>query len=45
MNDSDTIYRPNAETIAAMAEAERIATDISEKGYTDMDEMFAELAN
>lgn len=39
----NTIYQPNAETIAAMMEAERIASDTSVKGYTDMDEMFAEL--
>lgn len=44
MNNSDAIYQPNAETITAMAEAERIATDTSEKGYTDLDLMFAELA-
>ena len=35
--------RPNKETIAAMLEAERIAKDPSVKGYTDLDEMFAEL--
>ena len=32
-----------SETIAAMREAERIAKDPSVKGYTDLDEMFAEL--
>ncbi len=35
--------QPNKETIAAMLEAERIAHDSSVKGYTDLDEMFAEL--
>ncbi len=35
--------QPNKETIAAMLEAERIAHDPSVKGYTDLDEMFAEL--
>ena len=35
--------QPNKETIAAMLEAERIAKDPSVKGYTDMDELFAEL--
>ena len=35
--------QPNKETISAMLEAERIAHDPSVKGYTDLDEMFAEL--
>ncbi|MDY2653697.1 MULTISPECIES: type II toxin-antitoxin system RelB/DinJ family antitoxin [Eisenbergiella] len=35
--------RPNKETIAAMLEAERIAKDQSVKGYTDLDELFADL--
>ena len=35
--------RPNKETIAAMLEAENIAKDPNVKGYTDLDEMFAEL--
>ena len=35
--------RPNKETIAAMLEAERIATDPSVKRYTDLDELFADL--
>ncbi len=35
--------QPNRETVAAMLEAERIAHDPSVKGYTDLDEMFAEL--
>lgn len=34
---------PNAETIAAMQEAERIAKDPTVKGYTDLDELFADL--
>ena len=35
--------RPNAETIAAMEEAKRIANDPSVKGYNDINELFAEL--
>ena len=35
--------RPNKETIAAMLEAERIAKDPSVKGYSDLDELFADL--
>ena len=31
--------RPNAETLDAMAEAERISRDPSVKGYRDMDEV------
>ena len=34
---------PNRETVAAMLEAERIAKDPSIKGYTDLDELFADL--
>lgn len=34
---------PNKETIAAMLEAERIANDPDVKGYTDLDELFADL--
>lgn len=34
---------PNAETVAAMREAERIAHDPGVKGYTDVDEMMREL--
>ncbi|MCI9577167.1 MAG: type II toxin-antitoxin system RelB/DinJ family antitoxin [Clostridiales bacterium] len=37
------LAKPNKETIAAMLEAERIAKDPSVKGYTDLDELFAEL--
>ena len=37
------LERPNAETIAAMEEAKRIANDPSVKGYTDINELFAEL--
>lgn len=33
----------NKETIAAMLEAERIAKDPSVKGYTNLDELFADL--
>ena len=35
--------RPNKETIAALLEAEHIAKDPNVKGYTDLDEMFADL--
>ena len=35
--------RPNKKTIAAMLEAENIAKDPNVKGYTDLDEMFADL--
>lgn len=37
------LERPNAETIAAMEEAKRIVNDPSVKGYTDINELFAEL--
>ena len=37
------IDRPNAETEAAMLEAEKIARDESVKGYKSMDELFAAL--
>ncbi len=35
--------KPNNETVSAMLEAERIAKDPKVKGYTDMDELFADL--
>ena len=38
-----TLNQPNKETIAAMLEAERIAHDPNVKGYTDLDELFADL--
>ncbi len=38
-----SINNPNKKTVAAMLEAERIARDPSVKGYTDMDELFADL--
>ena len=38
-----SLGRPNTETLAAMREAERIARDPSVKGYTNLDELFAEL--
>ena len=34
---------PNAETIAAMEEAERISCDPSVKGYTNVDQMMKEI--
>ena len=38
-----SVHQPNKETIAAMLEAERIANDPSVKGYTELDELFADL--
>lgn len=38
-----SLNQPNSETVAALLEAERIARDPSVKGYTDMDELFADL--
>ena len=38
-----SLNKPNKETVAAMLEAERIAKDPSVKGYTDLDELFADL--
>ncbi len=35
--------RPNAETLAAMAEADRISRDPAVKGYRDMDALFRDL--
>ena len=37
------LARPNSETLAAMAEAERISRDPSVKGNRDMNILFAEL--
>ncbi len=38
-----SLDRPDRETVAALREAERIARDPSVKGYTDLDELFADL--
>lgn len=38
-----SLNQPNAETVQAMLEAERIAGDSSVKGYTNLDKMFADL--
>ena len=38
-----TLNQPDKETISAMLEAERVAKDPSVKGYTDLDELFADL--
>ena len=38
-----SLNQPNRETIAAMLEAERIAKEPTVKGYTDLDELFADL--
>ena len=38
-----TLGQPNKETTAALMEAERIARDPTVKGYTDLDELFADL--
>ena len=35
--------RPNAETLEAMAEAERISRDTTVKGYRNMDALFRDL--
>ena len=34
---------PNAETLAAMREADRIATDPNVQGFTSVDDLFADL--
>ena len=39
-----TTQTPNQETVNAMLEAEKIAKDASVKGYTDMNELFADLS-
>ncbi|MCQ2555064.1 MAG: type II toxin-antitoxin system RelB/DinJ family antitoxin [Clostridia bacterium] len=38
-----SLKQPTKETVAAMLEAERIAKDPSAKGYTDLEELFADL--
>ena len=38
-----SLNQPNKETVAALLDAERIAKDPSVKGYTDLDELFADL--
>ena len=38
-----SLNQPNSETVAAMLEAERIAKDPTVKGYTDLNELFADL--
>ena len=38
-----SLNQPNRETLAALMEAERIAKDPNVKGYTDLDELFADL--
>lgn len=38
-----SLNQPNAETIAAMLDAERIAKDPNVKGYTNLTELFADL--
>lgn len=38
-----SLNKPNKETIAAMFEAERIAKDPAVKGYTDLNQLFADL--
>ena len=37
--------RPNAESLAAIAEANRISRDVSVKGYRDMNALFEDLDN
>ena len=43
MAGNTTLNQPNKETIAAMLAAERIAKDPSVKGYTDLNQLFADL--
>lgn len=38
-----SLNQPNRETLAALAEAEKIAKDPTVKGYTDLDELFEDL--
>lgn len=38
-----TLNKPNAQTLVAMQEAERIAKDPTVKGYADADQLFADL--
>ena len=38
-----SLNQPNKETVAAMLEAERIAKDLSAKGYTNLDELLVDL--
>ncbi len=38
-----SLNQPNRKTITAMLEAERIAKDPSVKGYTNLNELFADL--
>lgn len=38
-----SLNMPNNETVSAMLKAERIVKDSSVKGYTDLDELFADL--
>ena len=38
-----SLNQPNNETVAAILEAERIAKGSSVKGYSDLDELFADL--
>lgn len=38
-----SLNQPNKQTIAALIEAERIAKDSAIKGYTDLDELLADL--
>ena len=38
-----TLNQPNKDTITAMLEAERIAKEPSVKGYTDLNQLFADL--
>jgi len=40
-----SLNQPNAETIAAMEEAERIARDPNTKRFSNVDELFQELEN
>lgn len=43
LTEDEWKHSPNAETIAAMMEAERITYDPNAKRYNDLDELFADL--
>ena len=43
VNTFEITRMPNAETLEAMLEAEKIANDPSVKGYDDLNELFRDL--
>lgn len=40
-----SLNQPNKETMAALIEAEQIANDPNVKGYSDLEELFSDLAS